>query len=107
MTPSGGFIQGIPVLVVADAEMPSNSSGAFDMILLEAGQIAAAAELPVISASKYAAVHMDDDPTVSGSLTSMFQTNSVVIRAERAIGFERLRDSAVAAVAGASYAEAS
>lgn len=103
MSPSGGQIQNIPVLVAADDEMPSDSSGPFDLMLIEASQIAAQAEAPRLSSSKYASVQMDDDPSLPGSLTSMFQTHSVVLRAERSIGFEKLRSTAVAAVSGASY----
>lgn len=107
MSPNGGSLQSIPALVVGDAEMPADSGGPLDLILLEAGQIAAAADAPLLSSSRYATIQMDDDPSLPGNLVSMFQTNSAVIRAERKIGFERLRDSAVAAISGAEYGSAS
>lgn len=107
MSPTGGTIQNVPALVVGDDEVPSDSGGPFDVMLLEASQIAAAAEAPRLSSSKYTSIQMDDNPSLPGNLTSMFQTHSAVIRAERSIGFEKLRASAVAAISGASYGEAS
>ncbi len=101
--PSGGSIQNMPTLVVGDDEMPTDSSGPINFMLIEASQIAAAAEAPRLSSSKYASIQMDDDPSLPGNLTSMFQTHSAVIRAERSIGFEKLRASAVAAISGAEY----
>jgi len=101
--PTGGSIQSIPAMVAGDDEMPSDSSGPINVMLLEASQIAAAAEAPRLSASKYASIQMDDDPSLPGNVTSMFQTHSAVIRAERSIGFEKLRASAVAAISNAEY----
>lgn len=107
MSPSGGTLQSIPALIVGDDEVPSDSNGPMDVMLIEASQLAAAAEAPRLAASKYTSIQMDDNPSLPGNLTSMFQTHSVVIRAERSIGFEKLRASAVAAISGAAYGDAS
>lgn len=107
MSPTGGTLQSIPALVAGDDEMPSDSSGPMDLMLIEASQVAAAAEAPRLAASKNTAIQMDDNPSLPGNLTSMFQTHSVVIRAERSLGFEKLRASAIAAISGADYGSAS
>lgn len=101
--PSGGTIQNVPAMVAADDEMPSDSSGPLDVMLIEASQIAAQAEAPRLSSSKHTSLQMDDDPSMPANLVSMFQTHSAVIRAERSIGFEKLRATAVAAISGAEY----
>lgn len=103
MSPSGGQIQSVPVVVAGDDEMPSDSGGPFDMLLIEATQVAAAAEAPRLSSSKHTSIAMDDDPSAPSNLVSMFQSHSAVIRAERSIGFEKLRATAVAAISGAEY----
>jgi HK97 family phage major capsid protein len=100
MTPTGGVIQGIPVFVTDN--MPSlGTVGAPSLVLIEAGQLALWADAPVLAASGDATLAMDDDPSdVAQNVVSLFQTNSVAMRAERAISVKRLRDTAVAAITG-------
>lgn len=73
-----------------------------DVYLADDGQV-------VIDASREASLQMEDSPTNSSKtgtgaqLVSMFQTNSVAIRAERFINWRKRRPEAVAYVSGVNY----
>ena len=101
MTPSGGTLAGVTALV--SDQVPSDSNGEL-MLLIDADQIALSDETLTLDASRYADIAMDDAPDVGAqSMTSMFQTNSVALKAERWFGYQRLRDTAVAAVSAPEY----
>ncbi len=99
----GGSFGGLPVIVSqyvdGDTMVLLNAS---DIYLADDGQV-------VIDASREASLEMLAAPTMDAtagkgaSVVSMFQTNSVAIRAERWINWQRRRDAAVAVVSGIDY----
>jgi HK97 family phage major capsid protein len=115
ITMNGGTFIGLPVITsqhLAAAGSPPTSNiilvNASDIYLADDGQV-------MIDASREASLQMDDAPTnasTSGSpatptpttMVSMFQTNSIAIRAERYINWARRRDAAVEYISGAAYA---
>jgi HK97 family phage major capsid protein/HK97 family phage prohead protease len=99
ITMSGGTFEGIPVIV--SEYVPTDSNGdlvilanASDIWLADDGQV-------VIDASREASLQMDNAPTnasapvAATSVVSMFQTNSVALRAERFINWKKRRAQAV------------
>lgn len=103
ITLTGGTLAGLPVIVsqyVGNLLILANAS---DIYLADDGQV-------VVDASREASLEMSDTPT-NNSLTpstaqvvSMFQTNSIAIRAERFINWQKRRNDAVAYVTGVNYA---
>ncbi|MFS1539309.1 MAG: phage major capsid protein [Candidatus Phlomobacter fragariae] len=102
LTLLGGTFQGLPAIVsqyVDDKLILVNSS---DIYLADDGQV-------VIDASREASLQMEDAPTnnsktaTGAQLVSMFQTNSVAIRAERFINWKKRRAEAVAYVSKVNY----
>lgn len=101
LTITGGFIDGVPVIV-------SNyvKSGVF--VLAFASEIYLADDGMVnIDVSREATIFMDDQaatatPTAA-QLVSMFQTNQLAIRAERYIHWKKRRPQAVAYLTGVSW----
>lgn len=96
----GGLVDGVPVIV--SNYVAGNSAGgivilafASEIFLADDGQV-------VIDASREASIQMDSAPTNSSSpatptsVVSMFQTNSVALRAERYINWQKRRPQAVA-----------
>lgn len=95
ITMLGGTFQGLPVIV--SQYVPTAVvilANASDIYLSDDGQV-------VIDASREASLQMDDSPTndsvtpTGTQVVSMFQTNSIAIRAERFINWQRRRDEAV------------
>ena len=103
MSPTGGVVQGMPVLV---------SDGVTNQIIaIDASQIAAATGNGVeLDASNQAALQLDtapnSPPNASGVYVSMWQMNMASIRATRYWAAERLRAGAVAVVSSVSYGSA-
>ena len=104
MTMNGGVLGGLPVIV-------SDYVPAGTVILANASEIYLADDgVVTIDVSREASLEMSDapahssDPATGASLVSMFQTNSVAIRAERFINWAKRRTAAVAYVAGADWA---
>jgi HK97 family phage prohead protease len=102
MTMTGGTLNGMPVLAsdyVGDIVVLMNAS---DCYLADDGDIA-------IDASREASLEMSDAPAhdsvtpTPASLVSMFQTNSVAIRAERVINWLRRRTQSVAYLTGVAW----
>ncbi|WP_455424803.1 phage major capsid protein [Dryocola sp. LX212] len=102
LTLLGGTFFGLPVIVsqyVGDQLVLVNAG---DVYLADDGQV-------MIDASREASLEMASAPTqdaTAGSgaqLVSMWQTNSVAIRAERWINWQRRRNEAVAVVSGVNY----
>lgn len=107
----GGTFWGMPV--VTSESVPTESDGglvilanASDILLADDGQV-------VIDASREASLQMLDNPTNNSStatattMVSMFQTNSVAIRAERFINWKRRRPTAVAYLRGVNWGQVS
>lgn len=104
---SGGILGGLPVIV-------SDYVPVGTVIMVNAQDVFLADDgLVTIDASREASLEMADNPahnsgtpTAATGLVSMFQTNSVAIRAERYINWAKRRAAAVQYVAGAEWAGA-
>lgn len=109
ITMMGGRFEGLPVIV--SEYVPTGSDGnlvilanASDIWLADDGNV-------VVDASREASLEMDDAPTNDSStptettMVSMFQTNSVAIRAERFINWKKRRSSAVALLESVNWGE--
>lgn len=106
MTPTGGSINGTPVIV--SNYVPSDSNGSL-FILAFASEIYLADDgLVNIDVSREATIFLDDaaataTPTAA-QLVSMFQTNQMAIRAERYVRWQKRRPQAVAYLSGVNWA---
>lgn len=111
MTPSGGRIGGVPVIV-------SNHVEANTFVLAFANEIWLADDgVVTLDASREASIIMDSDPEAAIALTNaastppvfapqavnMFQTNNIAFRAERYINWQLRRAGATSAVSAASW----
>lgn len=102
MTPQGGTLDGVPVRVSQYLANNGGSGGA-PFILVDESEIWLADDGSVtLDASEQASLQMDDAPTNSSSATvtatsmvSMWQTNSIAMRAERFIWWGARRSGAV------------
>lgn len=104
MTPRGGSIEGIPVIV-------SNHADANSFVLVFASEIWLADDgIVTLDASREASLIMSNAPEVDsegeGSMTpvSMFQTNMVAFRAERYINWKPRRANVVSGVLASAWA---
>jgi hypothetical protein len=111
MLPNGGTIGGVPCMGIdALSGFPGSPSGD-SMVVVDASQLAGDAGIVDVLASNDATLQMVDDPSIGSpanepgavTLVSMFQDNSVAIRATRWWMLQRARSSAVAIVDGCSY----
>jgi HK97 family phage major capsid protein len=98
----GGSLNGVPVIVSEYMDNTAGSAGSI-LVLANARDIWLADDGQVnIDASREASLQMMDNPTNNSAtpthttMVSMFQTNSVAIRAERFINWAKRRTSAVA-----------
>lgn len=111
ITMMGGTFEGLPVIVsqyvTGGTGSPTSDSivvlvNASDIYLADDGQV-------VVDASREASLQMLDNPTnnsgdgTATTMVSMFQTNSIAIRAERYINWQRRRAAAVAYISGVNY----
>lgn len=98
---TGGELAGLPMLV-------SSGVPAGTLYLVDAAQVAVAAETPTIEVSTQADILMDTAPTgasdvpTAAQMVSMFETNSTALKATAIFGAEKLRSTAVAVVTGIS-----
>ncbi len=98
---NGGTLRGIPVITTQYAA--SGASYGNMVIAVSAGNIALADDGSVtVDASREASIEMSDapanetaTPTASAYTVSMFQTNSIALRAERTVNWKKLRSTAV------------
>jgi HK97 family phage major capsid protein/HK97 family phage prohead protease len=115
MLANGGTFMGRPV-IVSDHITPTGSPATSIIVLMIPQEIYLSDDGQVmVDASREASLQMDDAPTMAStsgspaaptatSVVSMFQTNSVAIRAERYINWVRRRDAAVQYLTGVAYA---
>ncbi|WP_413510380.1 phage major capsid protein [Serratia liquefaciens] len=102
MTLLGGTFQGLPVIVSQYVGNQLVLVNAPDIYLADDGGVA-------VDMSREASLEMASDPTGDSTtptgteLVSMFQTNSVAIRAERWINWKRRRTAAVAVISDVNY----
>jgi hypothetical protein len=101
LTMNGGSILGIPVIT---SQYAANQSGSGNLVIaLDPTAIFLADDGQVtLNASTEASIEMSDAPTnasgavpVATSLVSMYQTNSIAIKAERFINWAKMRTTAV------------
>jgi HK97 family phage major capsid protein len=100
---TGGSFVGMPVIVSDYAGTSVVLVNASDIFLADEGGVA-------VDMSREASLQMDSAPPTQSALTgtgiaqvSLWQTNSVGLRAERTIGWKRRRASAVAYITGALW----
>ena len=97
---SGGSINGIPVIT---SQYAANASGGGNLVIaVNAREVFLADDGQVtIDASREASLQMLDNPTNNSAtatpttMVSMWQTNSIALRAERFINWDKRRDEAV------------
>lgn len=101
VTPTGGTLDGIP-LRVSNYLANNGGSGGSPFILVDEGEIYIADDGAVtLDASEQASIEMSDAPTsnsgtpTGASLVSMWQTNSIALRAERFIWWGPRRSGAI------------
>lgn len=115
MLADGGTFMGRPVIVSDHIGLTGSPASGIIVLMIpqeiylsDDGQV-------VVDASREASLQMDDAPTMAStsgspaaptatSVVSMFQTNSIAIRAERYINWVRRRDAAVQYLTGVRYA---
>lgn len=109
MSRMGGTLEGVPVIV--SNYVPSDSTGSL-FILAFAGEIYLSDDgMVTIDASREASLQMLDNPTNDSdtptptSMVSMFQTNSIAMRAERFINWSKRRTQAVEYLSGVTWGE--
>ncbi|MBG7009549.1 phage major capsid protein [Pseudomonas aeruginosa] len=110
VTMAGGFIDEVPVII--SNYVPADSSGSL-FILAFASEIYLADDGMVnIDISREASIVMDSAPNMNSGtptaaqLVSMFQTNSMAIRAERYVRWQKRRPQAVAYLSDVNWGAA-
>lgn len=98
--PRGGSVLGIPLLV--SRHSPRDSSGR-QIALIDASGIAVALEGIELSQSENTSLAMSDSPDSPATMVSMFQTNTVALKAVIRCNFENQRVGGVAIITGANY----
>lgn len=109
MSAQGGTFNGLPV-IVSEYVSQVGETGSSPIVFLNTNEILLADDGTVtIDASNQASLEMSDAPAhnsgtpTGASLVSMWQTNSVALKAERYINWLRARDEAVVWIDGAAY----
>lgn len=111
ITMNGGTFFGLPVVVSNSANIPGSPDSGHMIILAKASDILFADNDGLeIEASDQASIEMSDGPTNNAATptanaytVSMFQTNSVAIKAVRPINWKKRRATAVAYIKEAAY----
>jgi HK97 family phage major capsid protein len=103
----GGMLEGIPVLT---SQYVPNESGGAMLILVSAQDIYIADDGNVtIDASREASLEMSNSPAqdsttpTAAQMVSMFQTNSIALRAERFVNWQKRRAAAVKVIDDVNY----
>ena len=109
MTAQGGSFNGLPV-IVSEYVSQVGDTGSSPIVFLNTNEILLADDGTVtIDASNQASLEMSDAPAhnsgtpTPAQLVSMWQTNSVALKAERYINWLRARDEAVVWIEAAAY----
>lgn len=109
LTMTGGTFAGLPVITSEHMASVAESGGS-PIILVNASDVFLADDGGIsIDASREASLEMLDNPTnnsssgTATSMVSMFQTNSVALRAERMINWQKRRAAAAALIVDAAY----
>ena len=103
LTPVGGFVLGVPVATTVSA-VHSGSPTERLCVVLDGARILIADDAEIeLNASRATALEMVDNPTMDATgatqpvnVVSMFQTDSVAVKARRGVNFQRAHSSAVA-----------
>lgn len=114
MLADGGTFMGRPVIVSDNIALSGSPASGIIVLMIPSEVYLSDDGQVVVDASTEASLQMDDAPTMkstSGSpqtpvgttVVSMFQTNSIAIRAERFINWVRRRDAAVQYLTGVRY----
>ncbi|MES1947433.1 peptidase U35 phage prohead HK97 [Salinisphaera sp. C84B14] len=105
MTMQGGILSGLPAIVSNYVPLSKTTAPVEHQIfLVNASDIYYATEGGVdVSMSTEASLEMDDAPTGSGSLVSLWQQNLVGFRVEQTVNWAKRRDNVVARIKGATY----
>ncbi len=108
ITLKGGTFMGLPV--VTSQYVTDGSPGGAIIILVNASEIFLADDGQVsVDVSREASLEMSDAPSSNSAtgtgaqLVSMFQTNSLAIRAERMVNWARRREESVQYLSGVAY----
>ena len=102
MTPNGGEIAGVPVLVSDQAPAPDSSG--HGAVLIDGSAIVGDSDTVAVDASENAALQLASNPASGAQqLVSMFATNSTALLATRWFGFELIRSTGVAVLSGAHW----
>jgi len=101
MTPTGGTIAGVPVIVCDEV-----TSG--EIILCDAQQVAAGTQgTLVLDAATETSIQFDTAPdsptTASTNIVSLYQSDIIALKAERWLGAKLLRTAGAAKITGAAY----
>ena len=107
----GGTFKGLPVITSMSAKLTGSPTLGNIIALINAPEILLADDGQVtISTSSEASIQMLDNPTnestggtVATAMVSMFQTNSLAIKAVRYINWAKRRATAASWIAGAAY----
>ncbi len=107
---NGGTLEGIPIIVSNAAGIVGASDGSHIVVLLKQDDVLLADDGQVaVDASREASLEMSDSPNNSSatgtgaSLVSMFQTDSVALRAERWINWKAARSQAAFYLTGVHW----
>ncbi len=98
MTPTGGTIRGVRVMV--SDQVPNGA----DVIVVDPSKLNIDPGIVTLATSTAGAIQMDDNPSAGAqNLVSLYQTNSAALRAERRISYSILRSDAAAVITNADY----
>jgi len=111
MTPTGGTLLGRPVFVSQAADATGSPDWDNMLILLQPNEVFLADDgTATVEASDQVSVHMDDATTQSSTATatntsvvSMFQTESIAIKAVRHVNWTKARSAACQFIRSAAY----
>ncbi|OOG47025.1 phage major capsid protein [Rhodanobacter sp. C01] len=99
-SPRGGSILGIPLLV--SRYSPHDTAGG-QIALVDSSGIAVAMDAIELSQSDQTSLAMSDEPGSPATMVSMFQTNTVALKAVIRANWENQRIGGVAVITGADY----
>lgn len=115
MLADGGTFMGRPVIVSDHIALSGSPATGIIVLMIPQEVYLSDDGQVVVDASREASLQMDDAPTMAStsgspaaptatSVVSMFQTNSIAVRAERYINWARRRDAAVQYLTSVAYA---